>query len=209
MRLREVVAECWAITRTSRVASLLVGAVVAGTCFVAIATVGQTSASAAHVAERLDRAGVRILTVVDSRGTGVINRATLTVVSSMESVSYANALSAPIDTVNGATGLGGPRVPMWSLLQPPGEGIRLLAGRLPQPGEAILSAPAQAVLGLEAPAGFLTSVDGQRQFPIVDTYSPGPALAVGVLGMLAALLAAVPPALLAARLDPVRILRVP
>ncbi len=176
MRFTSLLREALATTWAAKVASALVVAVVAGMCFAAVATVGRSASAVSDVAERLERAGARRLTVIDTKGQGFINESTLGVLNSVSTVESAHALGTPFDTVNGAIGAGGLKLPVWSLLGDTSTAVEMVRGRAPAEGEAIISVKTQRRLLLTEPLGYLTTLDGARQFPIVGAYEAGPAL---------------------------------
>lgn len=178
MRLLELLRETAATAWAARVASTLVCAVVAGMCFVSVATVGRSASAAADVAARLEQAGARTLRVVDPSSLGIINNSTVKAIEELETVDSVHALAVPFDTVNGAIGAGGARVPTWAVLGDLGSGATLVQGRSPEPGEALISMETLRQLRLEHPVGYLTSVDGIEQFPIVGTFEAGTSLAM-------------------------------
>lgn len=176
MRLTSLLREAVATTWAARVASALVVAVVAGMCFAAVATVGRSASAVDQVTDRLDEAGARRLTVIDTKGRGFINPTTLQQVAGLDTVQSAHALGTPFDTVNGSTGAGGTKVPTWQLTGNPRTAVNILRGRAPAEGEAIVSAATQRTLRLDEPLGYLTSLDGSAQYPIVGAYTARAAL---------------------------------
>ena len=139
MRLHELLRETWAATWASKVSSALMAIVVATMCFAALMTVGRTAAAAADIAQRMEQAGARRLSVLDTRQQGFVNPRTLAVVRQLSTVQSANALGVPFDVVNGHVGRGGIRVAAWPVLGDLTTTATLIRGRWPQPGEAIVS----------------------------------------------------------------------
>lgn len=166
--------EAWATAWAAKVSSLLTIVVVAAMCFASIVTVGRSASAAAEVAARMEQAGARRLSVVDTREGGFINPRTLGVVVEVSTVESANALGAPFDAVNGVIGRGGERVPVWPVLGDVENVGSLVRGRLPQPGEALVSADRLRALSLAEPVGFLQTVDGLSSYPIVGAYRARP-----------------------------------
>jgi putative ABC transport system permease protein len=171
VRIRALLREAWAATWAAKVSSVLIAVVVAGMCVAAIATVGRSAAASADVAARMEQAGARRLQVIDAKAEGFINARTLGVISNLSSVESADALGIPFDATNGATGTGGIRIPVWPVLGSITQIGTLTRGRLPQPGEALISATQLATLGLEQPVGFLVATDGTASYPIVGAYT--------------------------------------
>lgn len=176
MRLGSLLREVLATTWSAKVGSTLMTLVVAGMCFAAIATVGRSASAAAEVTARLEQAGARTLTVVDLTNKGFINRTTVAAIAAIDTVESANGVGAPFDSVNGAVGTGGLRVPTWTLAGDPGSAVEVVRGRTPRPGEAIVSLRTQRRLLLEEPVGFLSTVEAGQQFPIVGAYRAAPSL---------------------------------
>ena len=184
MRWRALVGEAWATTRAAKVSSVLILVVVAAMCFASIVTVGRSASAAADVAARMEQAGARRLSVIDTRLAGFVNDRTLTVVRGVGTVETASVLGTPFDAVNGVIGRGGQRVPAWPVVGGVDAAVTIVRGRAPQPGEALVSATQLSLLGLAEPAGFLATVDGYEQFPIVGAYravAPFDDLAAGAI----------------------------
>lgn len=168
MLLREALAMTWA----SKVPSVLLVIVTAAMCFTALATVGRSAAAANDVQQRLEQAGARRLSVVDAKAQGFINDRTLNEIRGINTVQQANALGTPFDAVNGAVGQGGTRIPVWPVIGSVSQVAGTIRGRLPLPGEALISVTMQHALGLAQPVGYLTSADGFWQYPIVGSFTP-------------------------------------
>ena len=171
MRLSALAREIWATAWASKVSSALTVAVAAAMCFAALVTVGRSASAAADVAARMEQAGARRLSVVDTRGQGFVNQRTLAVVRGLSTVESANALGVPFDVVNGAIGRGGVRVPAWPVLGEAADAVDVVRGRPPQPGEALVSVTMLDELNLAEPVGYLASPDGLAQFPIVGAFA--------------------------------------
>lgn len=176
MRLASLLREAIATTWAAKVASTLVVAVVAGMCFAAVATVGRSASSVDEVTSRLDEAGARRLTVIDVKGLGFINPSTVRQLASIDTVQSVHALGTPFDTVNGSTGAGGTKIPTWQLTGDTATAVHIVRGRAPADGEAVVSVTTQLKLLLDEPLGFLTSLDGSAQYPIVGAYEATTAL---------------------------------
>lgn len=174
MRLGTLLREAWATTWAAKVSSTLIAVVVAAMCVASIVTVGRSAAAAAEVAARMEQAGARRLTVIDTRAGEFVNERTRAVVQGLSTVETAVALGAPFDAVNGLVGPGGTRVPVWPVIGDPAKVGTLVRGRAPQPGEALVSVSALRSLSLEHPVGVLATPDGLQQFPIVGAYAALP-----------------------------------
>lgn len=166
--LREALAAAWA----ARVPTALVAFVVATMCFVALATVGKAAANEEAFRRRLDAAGARVLTVTDAKAQGFVNARTLSVVSGLDTVQTVIGLSTPQDVYIGRVGPGGARVAAWPVQGDLSRMGRLIAGRMPRPGEALTTRRAQTALGLAVPAGYATT-DERASYPVVGAIEVG------------------------------------
>ena len=174
MRLRALLREAWATAWAAKVSSILTVVVVMAMCLAALVTVGRSAAAAFDVADRMEQEGARRLSVVDTRDGGFVNARTLAVVRHVSSVESADALGAPFDAVNGLIGPGGTRLPVWPVLGEVDHVGEIVRGRAPRPGEAAVSASQLRTWGLAEPVGYLTTVDGMTQYPIVGAYRARP-----------------------------------
>ena len=170
MRIAGIVREALTSAWASKVPSLLVAVVSAAMCFAALVTVGQSAANQAAVQASLAGAGGRTLIVRDMFGAGFINLRTLSEVAGLSSVDTAIGLGGTFDSTNGKIGPGGTLVSTWPVYGDLSKTVKLLQGRWPNPGEALITAPAQAALGLVAPVGYLAA--GASQYPIVGLCAP-------------------------------------
>lgn len=174
MRLRDLVRESWAMIWFARVPSALIMVVVAAMCLTTLATVGSSAGAVASVTRRMEEAGARRLVVGDTGQQDFINERTLGMVRAVSGVESAHALGLPFDAVNGVLGAGGPSVPVWPVLGQTAGMTRLVRGRAPGPGEAIVSTTRMATLRLSEPAGYLVNPDTQQQYAIVGAFVPEP-----------------------------------
>jgi putative ABC transport system permease protein len=165
--IRESLASAWA----TKVPSALVVIVAAAMCFVSLATVGRTAANEAAVRASFEQAGGRTLVVRDqSEKHEFINPRALGAVNALSTVELAVTLGTTFDSTNGRIGRGGALVPTWPVQGDLTGVVQMVRGRLPQAGEAVISALAQAKLGLAEPIGFLQA--GANQYPIVGQFDP-------------------------------------
>ena len=166
MRARSLLREAWASAWASKVPTALVAIVVATMCFVALSTVGKAAANEDQIRQRLEAAGARRLSVTDTREGGFINPRTLALVGTLSSVDASVGVGVPYDVTNGRIGPGGTRVAAFPILGDVGQIGRLLRGRWPQPGEALVTVSAQQRLGLAEPVGYVATPD-KTSYPIV------------------------------------------
>ncbi|HMQ65309.1 MAG TPA: hypothetical protein PJ992_03380 [Arachnia sp.] len=166
---REALATAWANKVPSTLVALLVAAMVAGT----LATVGRTAAAEEQLSERMDAAGSRLLTVRDARGKGLLSPTIVAQSAGLSGVERAAGTLSAIDVVTGAVGQGGERVAAWGVTGGLDGVVTLTAGRWPEPGEALVSGPAMAILGLTSPYGFVAEAAANpEEFGIVGSYAP-------------------------------------
>ncbi|GAA3801498.1 FtsX-like permease family protein [Cellulomonas soli] len=171
MRLRELLREATASARAQRVPTLMVVVLVAAMCVTTILTVGRTAGAEAQVAERLNSAGSRQLVVRDARSQGFLTSSVVGSVESLSTVERAVGLGIAFDASNAVFGSGGTAVAARAVTGDLSSAVRLTAGRWPNPGEALVSAPAMSALGLDEPVGSLLGSDGAT-FAIVGSYAP-------------------------------------
>ncbi|MFZ1412501.1 MAG: FtsX-like permease family protein, partial [Micropruina sp.] len=75
----------------------------------------------------------------------------------------------PRDVTNGRTGQGGERVAAWPVQGDLTKVFQLVRGRMPRPGEAVVSSTALRKLGLAEPVGYVAT-DSKEQYPIVGAF---------------------------------------
>ncbi|MCL1837922.1 MAG: hypothetical protein FWG47_01205, partial [Propionibacteriaceae bacterium] len=172
MKIIELVRESFATAWAAKISSLLSLIVVGAMCATSLVTVGRSAGAAAEISARMEAAGARRLSIVDTERAGFINARTLAVVTSISTVESAIMIGVPFDVSNGAIGAGGARVPTWPVLGELESAASLVRGRLPNVGEAIVSTYALVSLGLAEPVGYVTSADGLSQYPIVGSFTP-------------------------------------
>lgn len=168
--LREAAATAWA----AKVPSALVLLLVAVMCAATITTVGRTAAAEQQLVDRLDEAGSRVLSVADARGEGLLPPTVVDQASALSTVERGVGALIPIDVVNGVVGQGGTRVPAWGVHGDLRAVAELTGGRWPGPGEAVVSAPAMAQLGLEDPVGWVAgaSTTVVSEWSVVGSFTP-------------------------------------
>ncbi|TDD65394.1 permease [Jiangella aurantiaca] len=133
-------------------------------------TVGRTAAAEADVLARLDAAGSRSFTFIDTGGTGFITDAVVGSVASMNVVERAVGIALPVDVVNGAVGEG-TKAPAWRVNGDLDAVATVIAGRDPAAGEALVSHAAMRALGLDQPVGWIAAGDGTHH-AIVGSFLP-------------------------------------
>lgn len=183
MRLGVLAREALASAVAARVATALVLLVTAAMCVVVLLTSGQAQANRQEVQRRLASDSSRVLTVSPVGESFFINRATIETVRRLSSSEVTLGLGTPTDAYNAALGPGAPLVPMWDVAGDLPGAVTLTDGRLPAPGEAIISEKAQSQFAMAGPVGAAETATG-RQAPIVGVFRPVdafPNLGEGVL----------------------------
>jgi putative ABC transport system permease protein len=183
VRTGEIVREVLASARAQKVPTIMVALLSAAMCLTTLLTVGRSAAAQTQVLERLDQAGSRTVVVRDSGSEALLNPGVIATINALGPVEAAIATGVARDVTNGP--LGGrdaPKVPSWTVVGDIEVAAEVLAGRMPQPGEALVSAEAQRALGMDAPFGYVT--DGTNEYQVVGSFRARPvaeALANGVL----------------------------
>ncbi|PQZ93680.1 permease [Arthrobacter sp. MYb227] len=153
--LREALATTWA----NKVPSALVCLIVAAMCIMTISTVGRTAAAEAQVAERINSAGARELVLSDKRGADLIGSSLISMASRLSVTDRAVGIKSPVDVHNTVIGAGGDPIPAWPIVGDIETVAVLDSGRLPGPGEALISGTALKKLGLQQPIGSASLAD--------------------------------------------------
>lgn len=168
MRTPSLITETLATVRGQKVPTIATIVLVAVMCTTVLATVGRTAASELQVAQRLDAAGSRQLTITDVSGDQLLGPAVVDQALALSTVDQGLAHTHAQDAVAGSVGPGGDPIPLWRVTSDLSDVAQLVAGRWPTAGEAIVSETATRTLGLEGPAGFLTV--GDEEHAVVGTY---------------------------------------
>lgn len=159
-RLAAVVREALVSATRARVPSLLVAILVAAVCVTTLATVGRANAAEVQVAERMDSAGARNLTVTDTSET-YLTPIVMDQVAGLSVVERSIGLGPTVDATNAALGRGAtPRAAYRVTAGLPGL-CALTYGREPRAGEALVSESAMADLGFATPFGAIQTTEGQ------------------------------------------------
>lgn len=165
--VREIIASAWA----QRISTALVAVLVGAMCVTTALTVGRSAAARAEVGARLDAAGSRALEVVDVKDQAFITPSVIRLVDGLGSVERVVGLSASVDVRNSRLGADGAPVAAWTVEGDPAAAVRLVEGRWPGPGEAVVSLSAQRTLGLDEPVGAVRASSG-AEYPVVGRYVP-------------------------------------
>lgn len=182
MRTPSLLTETLATVRGQKVPTIATIVLVAVMCTTVLATVGRTAASELQVAQRLDAAGSRQLTITDISGDQLLGSAVVDQALALSTVDQGIAHTHAQDAVAGSVGPGGDPIPLWRVTSELSDVAQVVAGRWPAAGEAIVSQTAARTLGFEGPAGFLTA--GGDEYAVVGifhTLSPFDAFDAGAL----------------------------
>ncbi|WP_245867043.1 FtsX-like permease family protein [Serinibacter salmoneus] len=104
-----------------------------------------------------------------SRTPGQIPYSSVPLLQELHHAESVIATDLPIDAVNGALGEGS-SIAVTTVHGDLDQGIRLIEGRLPGPGEVIIPASSVQRLNLDLPAGYLQSAEG-AQWSIVGAFT--------------------------------------
>lgn len=172
MKLSVLIREALASARSNKVPSALVGILVAAMVAATLATVGRTAAAEQQLVDRLDDAGSRVLAVRETRPSGLLGPTVVAAAAGLDVSERAVGTVHAVDVVQGALGAGGQRVPAWGIVGSISAVAALEEGRLPRPGEALISTAAQHALGLREPFGWVHTAGGTDEYAIVGSFTP-------------------------------------
>jgi len=169
VRIGVLVREAVRSALSSRVPTALVAVLVAAMCLTTILTVGRAAAAQGQVEKRLEDAGSRLLAVSDAKDSGFLTASVVDQVTGMSTVERAVGWTVPVDVTSAAVG-GGAAVPAWTVVGDLADAVELVAGRWPQPGEALVSVAAQAALGFDAPVGAVSTSGDEQGWSVVGAF---------------------------------------
>lgn len=180
LRSRDLVTEAGRLALALPVATGVTILIVAAVCAFILATTGQTVRAEQEVLGQMDEAGTRLITVIDDQGTAGLTPSAVNRLERLTSAEWVIGLSYATDARNSAIDGGQPAAVRhwWGELPEEVE----INGRPPQPGEGLIGADAQVILGFDQPVG---SVDlGDEQLSVVGGFTSSnalPSLTSGVL----------------------------
>lgn len=145
--------------------------VVAAMCFTAVVTVGRQAAVEASVSRELSGPAALTLTITDISGNGVLDAATVQLLTGMNGTRAVIARDRPVDAVNGALGAGASPVAVVGLHGTIDAALDLTSGRMPAAGEVIVSGELLSTLRMSDPVGYLEATDG-TQWSVVGSFEP-------------------------------------
>ncbi len=147
--LRETVAT----SRSAPLALVTVFVLVLGVCLASFLVAGRAAANEQAVLGLIDDTGPRTVTVADLDGTSMLTGAAVQRIAGLSEVAWTVGVGPIADVRNTALGDAGQPRGLRTLIGGPGPALRLLGGRWPEAGEAVVSSAAQSGLGLGAPSG--------------------------------------------------------
>ncbi|MFP7707722.1 ABC transporter permease [Trueperella sp. LYQ141] len=172
MRGRELLREILVSTRALILSSAMIAGIAMIICLSAILTVGRSAAADAQLLARLDEAGTRSFSIVDSNNIGYLNDPVFSAIESLSTVEDAYGFSVARDVVNSHIGAGSNAVAARVVTGNLPDAVRLVEGRWPADGEGIVDIDAQRALGMIAPYGSVTFTATGREVAIVGRYEP-------------------------------------
>lgn len=186
-RPRDLLLEGVANARSQVGTTVTLIVVLAAVCFSILMTTGQSAASERAVINQIDTAGTRMIAISDDQGQAAISPKAVRILEDVSDVSWAFGLGEAFDVTNAT--LADQRAGARPLVGELPEDITLIAGRLPQAGEAIIGAEIADQLHIPQGYGSVTPVGGGAVVPVVGSF-----VAEGPLESLnATILVATPP----------------
>jgi putative ABC transport system permease protein len=154
--------------------SAVAALVVAISCFVVLATTGQSVAAEQAVLSRIDSAGAKLVTAFDASGEARVHASSVPALSTRPEVDWVIGLGPVRDVRNAdAPAHGGAGVALRTLVGTLPTDIPIVAGRAPRAGEVLVGVEAARSLGLADGVGNVT--DGVQAWPVVGVFeSRGP-----------------------------------
>ncbi|MDR1152352.1 MAG: ABC transporter permease [Bifidobacteriaceae bacterium] len=160
--------EAGAYAASRRITSVLIVILAGMVCVLGALTAGRTVAARAEMRSTLESAGSRVLEIRSMAGPGLFPSTVVDVVSALSGVDMVLALGTATDVHSGHRGAP-PTVACWRAYGDVDRAVTLLSGRMPGPGEAIVSKPAMETLGMDGPAGYVADRTGE--YPIVGVFT--------------------------------------
>lgn len=155
-----------ATARAYRASSLTIALVAAVMCLLVFGTAGRSAASADRILSRIDEAGARLVTITTQQGFAGMDVDVVPRLAAIDGVAGAVGLGSPRDVHNAAVP-GGDNVTARAVHGDLGDRVRLVTGRLPAPGEAVVAPDMLRRLGMDGPVGTVT--DGTLTVTLVGT----------------------------------------
>lgn len=170
MRVEEIAAETRRLMLARPIHTVVVAGLAAAMVVAVLMTVGRAVVLEQAVEARTDTPGGRTILITDTSPEGLILPEMVRTLARMEGVERVVAFASPLDAINVALGEGSNPIPVWGVSGDVRDVALLRSGRLPEPGEVLLSEAASAQAGIGGPVGALVLSD-RRELPIVGTYT--------------------------------------
>lgn len=168
MKLRELFAAAYRTAAARWVSSTMLVVLITALSLSTAAILGQSLAAQKEVQDKLESAGVRQISIRDTRDGGFLNGHLISTLATVNTIERVYGLSHPADVRNEALGRGSNTIPLWGFVGEVEDAVVLESGRLPKEGEAIISTTAQDTVQFTTPFG---SLDGVA---VVGSYTPLP-----------------------------------
>lgn len=173
MRVWEVVGELRRLLWARPIQTVLVAGLAAAMVVAVLMTVGRTVVLEQTVQARTETPQGRTIVIIDTGPGGLIGPEIVRALARIEGVERVVATTTPVDAVNLHLGVGSNPIPLWGISGDIGDAAVLRSGRLPEPGEVLVSEAALTHVSLSGPVGALARQDG-HELPVVGTYDPRP-----------------------------------
>lgn len=170
MRVRELFREIFASAFALRVSSATVALIAMVICLASLLTVGRAAAADVQLAQRLEEAGSRSFSIVDTENRGYLAPGVLSGIESISHIERAFAFSVAEDVFNTNLGSGGTPVAARIVMGDLQGVVELVEGRWPEPGEGIVDEQAANDLGFTKPFGSVTFFRTDFEYPVVGQY---------------------------------------
>lgn len=171
MKLWDLIGEAWKSALAQRTPTVTVAILAAAMCLATLLTVGRSAHAEQNVQLALEDAGSRVLAVESTRpALDLLTPAVTQAVAALSVTDRSIATADPVDVVPSALA-GAERTPLWWARGELPQVVRLVDGRWPRAGEAIVSAEVAAAYGLDGPAGALATTGGE-ELPVVGLFQP-------------------------------------
>lgn len=161
--------EAAAIVRAGLVNSVVLLLLAAGACISVFLTAGRAAAAEQQVSQRVEQAGSRLIDVEYTSPTGALDAAVVRRLAALSQSAWVIGIGPTSDATNAQLPRDATTVPSRSIVGSPPAPLRLLAGRWPNPGEAVVSVDSQRALGLAQPAGAVSR--GGEDLPVVGLFT--------------------------------------
>lgn len=169
MRVSEIGGETRRLLRARPISTAFVAFLAASMVVAVLMTVGRTVVLEQAVYARTETPEGRTIAIIDTGSSGLIRPEIVRILARMDGVERVVATTTPVDGVNLHLDEGGTRFPVWGVSGNIEDLALLRTGRLPEPGEVLVSETALALMGIGGPFGAVRLPDGQ-ELPIVGTY---------------------------------------